>query len=394
MKKFTGLSLLAVSLLALSPLALAAGANQAFVTNVGSDRYVGGNDVSVNQPVSGDLVVAGGTVTVNAPVSGSVQAIGGTVILSNTVSGNVRVFGGTVVIMKNVRGNIVIGGGNVRIQQGVEVGGSVLSMAGETTIDGNVSGTLKIRGGSAVLHGIVRGDTDVQSDTVEITGQMLGNTIIAARAITTSSTTLFNKNLTYWLPTGEQDFSSMVRGATRFDPAFEMQEPQTREGALGILAAFITAITIYSILSGALVIGLFVLVTKTFFKDSAKVLRTNPGVSFLTGLLYFVLTPIATVLLLITVIGLPIAIAIALLFAISILFAKAVTAMVFARIIETQYKKKWNNWAIFGISLGIFLALKLISILPIIGWIISTVAVLIGYGAVLRVKYERYKKVR
>ncbi len=393
MKKFTGLSLLAASLLTAAPLALAANGNQTFVTNVGSDRYVAGSDVSVNQPVTGDLIVGGNTVTINAPVSGSVQALGGTVIISNTVGGNVRVFGGTVVIMKNVRGNIVVGGGNVRIQQGVEVGGSVLSMAGETTIDGNVSGTLKIRGGSTVLHGIVRGDADVQSDNVEVTGQMLGNTILAARAITTSATTLFNKNLTYWLPTGEQDFGTMVRGTTTFDPAFAMHEPETKKGGLGILAAFITAITIYSVLSGALVIGLFVLVTKTFFKDSAKVLKTKPGISFLTGLLYFVLTPIATVLLLITVIGLPIAIAVALLFAISILFAKAVTAMVFARYIEAQYKKKWNNWMIFGVSLGIFLALKIVSIIPIVGWIICTVAVLIGYGAVLRVKFERYKKI-
>ncbi|UPA22090.1 hypothetical protein K8942_03425 [Candidatus Peribacteria bacterium] len=393
MKKFTALSLLTASLLTAAPLALAANGSQTFITSIGSDRYVGGNEISVNQPVTGDLIVGGGTVTVNAPVTGSVQAMGGTVILGNTVGGNVRVFGGTVVIMKNVRGNILVGGGNVRIQQGVEVGGSVLSLAGETTIDGNVSGTLKIRGGSAVLHGIIRGDADVQSDSIDVTGQMLGNTIIAARTLTTASTTLFNKNLTYWLPTGEQDFGSMVRGTATFDPAFAMNDKPETEKGLGILAAFITAITIYSVLSGALMIGLFVLLTKTFFKDSAKVLKSKPGVSFLTGLLYFLLTPIATVLLLITVIGLPIAIAVALLFALSLLFAKAVTAMVFARYIEAQYKKKWNNWMIFGISLGIFLALKIVGILPIVGWIVTTVAVLIGYGAVLRVKYERYKKI-
>lgn len=392
MKKFVGLGFLAASLLASSSVALAQGPAKPFVMSVGNERYVAGSEVSVNQPVLGDLSVGGGTVTVNAPVSGSVQSLGGTVILNNTVGGNVRVVGGTVIIMKNVKGNLVVGGGNVRVQQGVEIGGSVLALAGDTIIEGNVAGSLKSRGGSLTLNGIVRGEADLQGDSVTLNGQILGNTILAARSITTGASASMAKNLTYWQATGERDFGTTVKGTVTFDPSIAIKEP-TKESGVGILAAFITAITIYSVLSGALVIGLFLLVSKTFFKDSAKTLKAKPGASFITGLLYFLLTPIATVLLLITVIGLPIAIAIALMFALSILFAKALTAMVFARYIEAQYKKKWSTWMLFLISLGLFLALKVIDIIPIIGWIATTVAVLMGYGAVLRVKYERYKKV-
>ncbi len=392
MKKITGLSLLAATLLATAPIALAEGPAQTFVFSVGNERYVAGSDVSVNQPVAGDLVTAGSTVTVNAAVAGSVQAAGSTVMLANTVGGNVRVFGGTVVIMKNVKGNIVVGGGTVQIQKGVEVGGSVLLLGGKATIDGNVTGNVETRGGSVILNGTVKGNTNLQGDSVTLNGRVLGNTILAARTLTVGPAAQMEKNLQYWQPTGERTFGSAVKGTVSFDPAFAMKEP-TKETGVGVLAALITAITIYSILSGAVMIGLFLFITKTLLKDAAKMLKTQPGMSFLIGLLYFVLTPIAALLLLITIIGLPIAVAIALLFALSILFAKALSAIVFARYIEMQYKKKWNVWILFLVSLGIFLGLKLVGVLPIVGWIVTSVAILMGYGAVLRVKFERYKKI-
>ncbi len=392
MHKRIGFSILAVSLLSLSPLALAEGTSPIFVTSVGNDRYVGGSDVSVNQPVTGDLLVGGGTVKVNAPVSGSIQALGGTVIIGNTVGGNVRVFGGTVIIMKNVKGNVVAAGGNIDIQKGVEVGGSVLTFGGQTTIDGNVTGNVTLHSGVMALNGIVRGNGDFQGDSVMMNGRIMGNTVIAARTITLGSAAQMDKNLQYWQVDGERTFDNAVKGTATFDPAMAMHDPEQKTG-FGMIAGIITALTIYSVLSGALMMGLFLLLTKTFFKDAAKTLKTKPGMSFLIGLLYFLVTPLATVLLLITVIGLPIAIAVALLFLLSIIFAKALTAMVFTRYIEAQYKKKWNTWAIFGISLAIFLFLKMVALVPVVGWIITTAAVLIGYGAVLRVKYERYKKI-
>jgi hypothetical protein len=142
-----------------------------------------------------------------------------------------------------------------------------------------------------------------------------------------------------------------------------------------------------------LMIGIFLYFTKTFFKDAAKVLRTKPLISFFTGLLYFVATPVIAMILLITIIGLPFAIALALLYAISLLFAKALTAIVLTRALELQYKKKWSMLNVFIVSLVIFLALKLIMIIPFIGWIATMIAVLIGYGAVLLVKFDRVKKV-
>lgn len=392
MKKIIGLSLLTTALLTVSPLVFAQGAADIVVMNVGNDRYVGGGDISVNQPVVGDLIIGGGTVSINAPVSGSVQAVGGTIMINNTVQGNVRVMGGTVILMKPIKGNVVVAGGNVTIQKDATVGGSVLSLAGSTTIDSDISGSLKTRGGMLVLHGTVKGETDIQSDSVEFNGRILGNSIMAGRALTFGPEASIEKDLTYWQASGEGSFGEAVKGKTTFDPSLALHGTK-KETGLGILAAIVTAITIYSVLSGALVIGFFLLLTKNFFKDSAKTLKTAPGMSFVTGLLYFLVTPILTVVLLVTVIGIPFAIALALLFAISLMFAKALTSIVFARYIEIQYKKKWSVVTLFFVSLGLFLALKLIMVIPFIGWIVTTVAVLMGYGAVLRVKYERYKKI-
>jgi cytoskeletal protein CcmA (bactofilin family) len=392
MKRFLTFSTVAFTLLTSSSIAFAAGNNETSVTNVGNDRYVGGGTVSVNQPVTGDLTVAGGTVTVNAPVKGSVLAAGGTVLLENTVDGNVRTAGGTVEISKSIKGNLVVAGGTIRIQTGAIIGGSVLIMAGTVTMDGTVYGTITTKGGDLTLNGLVRGDADLHSKTVTLHNKILGNAVIAAQSITTGPSASISKNLRYWDVSGQRDFSKVVKGTATFDSALAIHERSKRDAA-GFAAAMLAAFTVYSLLSAALIIGLLLFATKTFFRDSAKYLRTHPGLSLLNGFLYFILTPIAVVILLITVIGIPVALALGCLYFVSLFFAKILTAMVLARWTELNYKKKWTNVVIFFVSLGFFIVLKFIGMVPVLGWIISALAVCMGYGALLRAKYDKYKKI-
>ncbi len=393
MKRIATFSAIALSLCTITPVAFAATGNDTVVTNVGNERYVFGGSVTVNQPVAGDLTVAGGTVVVNAPVKGNVQAAGGTITLENIVQGNVRVAGGTIDITNNVNGNLVVAGGTVRIHAEAIIGGSILIMGGDTTIDGTVHGSVKVRGGSATVNGTLRGDADIETQNYMQNGHILGNTVLSSQVINFGPTATIAKNLRYWNTTGKKDFGTVVAGTSTFDTSLALHDAP-EHGAAGFFAAILAAFTVYILLSAALVLGLLLLMTKTFFRDASKILAKKPGKSFLHGLLFFLATPIIVVVLLITVIGLPIALAVALMYVISIVFAKLLAAMVLARWTETYYKKKWSDIVVFFVALGLYIVLRLLTFIPILGWIVVFATVATTFGALLQAKYDRYKRVR
>lgn len=395
MKRIASLGLIAATVFTSAGVVFAADekTNDTVVMSVGNERYIAGENVTIAETIPGDLTVASGNVTVNSIVNGSLQAMGGNVTLTNLVRGNARIAGGTVVISKNINGNLVVAGGTVHIEPTSTIGGSVLVFGGSVIVDGAINGTLKVRGGKVTLNGSVRGDADLQTETLAMNGRITGNAIVSAKTLSLGQGASFQRNLNYWTLAGEQDFKTVVRGKATYDTTLAMHDSEMKDGKT-IIAALIAAVSLFSLLSGALVILVMQLLTKNFFKDSAKMLHSRPGKSLLTGLLYFLLAPLAALLLIITIIGIPLGIAVALGLVLSIIFAKACTAIVLARWLEVEFKKKWSSIAIFFISLLIFVLLKLIDVIPVIGWLATLAAVLFCFGALIITKYERYLKVR
>jgi len=102
---------------------------------------VGGTVVTSGQ-VDGDVVLAGGTVTLNGEVSDDALIIGGTVGVYGPVGDDVRIVGGDVTIADTVDGSVAVIGGVVRILSSANVTGDVLVYGGNVTIEGAVNGQI------------------------------------------------------------------------------------------------------------------------------------------------------------------------------------------------------------------------------------------------------------
>lgn len=61
-----------------------------------------------------------------------------------------------------------------------------------------------------------------------------------------------------------------------------------------------------------------------------------------------------------------------------------------------ELTRKWNlrPLASFGVSAGMFLILKLLTFIPLLGWSLKAVFVLCALGALLTTKAAKWKKVR
>jgi cytoskeletal protein CcmA (bactofilin family) len=361
---------------------------------ISDDLYKGGGDVMVTTPVRGDAYLAGGTIHVTRPVGKDLVIAGGTVVVETTVGDDVRVFGGDVQINGNVAGDVLVMGGQIRIAQNVSIGGDVYIMGEQVRIDGTVRGMARIEAKDVVIGGTLNGPAEIRAERTAVNGNVMNATKIASRTLGIGEKAVFGGNLRYWREAGPMQLGTQARGQAVYDMGLQSVAPAPGHHDKGMFAGFIAALSLYWLLATAVLIGLLLLATKTFFTDSAKKLVKSPGISFLKGLIYFVATPVVVVLLMVTVIGLPVAMILGLLYVISLMLAKAITAITWVRYIDLKYKYAWGPWSVFGLSVVAYLVLKLLALIPIVGWLACFVLCSMAFGAVLTAKWEKAKKVR
>ncbi len=356
------------------------------------DLYAAGPEILLEEAVKGDLAAAGGTVHITKSIGGDLSVAGGTIIIDAPVRDDVRAAGGDITLNGSIGGDVLVFGGHVVIGEKASITGDVVIAAGSVTIDGKIHGNLKVTGTEVSLLGVIDGAADVRSERLTLSTLIRKGGVLAARQWYVGDDARIIGNLRYWQPQGERDFTNVITGKATLDPALAVEETTsvTAGGAMMVL----TAITAFSLFSGVLIIVLLLLLTKTFFRDTAKRLRASPGRSLLVGVLYFLLTPIAVLVCFGTVIGIPIGLLLLAGYAFSIIFAKPLTAIVLARWIELTYKKPLHGAVFCLLSIVLFLILKLLFIVPFLGWLLLVLAVCMSFGALSMTKWERFLKIR
>jgi len=366
------------------------------VLPIRDDLYAAGGSVVIKEPVGGDLILGGGEVTLKARVDQDVIIAGGDITIDSTVGDDVRIIGGSVQINGSIGDDLIVIGGDVEITGDSVIKGDLNVYGGNILIDGTVRGNLRAGGGRVVLLGTVGGDIDIRSDELSMGGQALGDAILAAKVLEVSPDASFIGDVRYWQPEGSYDFGeTSIRGEAIYDESIALEAfDEVKQTALGAFKIALFGIAGFNLLSSALVILLMILLTRTYFSAAAKRLHKKPWLSLLYGFLYIMLTPMIVLLFIISFIGIPIGLFIFIMYIFTLFFAKAFTAPVLAKWLEQKYKKKWGFWPFFLSSIGIYIAMKFIALIPIIGWLVVWLSILFAFGAMMHTEWEKYKKVR
>lgn len=359
--------------------------------SIGSDTYMAGETIALSDSISGNANIAGGEVSLGSTVAGDVQIAGGNVFVSGSIRDNLRVLGGDVNISGRINGTVTVVAGQLHLEKAAVIGGGLLVTGGTVVIDGTVNGMFKAYGSDVTVNGTVNGITEIRAENATVNGIIGANATVTGESFVLDETARFNGKLDYWSRQGQRDLSANVKGAATFrDDLKYTQHEAAAKGAAGMLAG----ITLFSVFSAAFIIGLLLFFTREFFKNAAKSLDKQPWMSLLIGFLYVVLTPVLFLILLLTFIGIPLAIAVLVMYLVSLYFSTVLSSMVFARWIEMKNKKKWNAVTIFFLTLGVFLVLKLLWVIPFLGWLARCVLIMIGLGSVISMKHQVYMKNR
>jgi hypothetical protein len=162
-------------------------------------------------------------------------------------------------------------------------------------------------------------------------------------------------------------------------PRFWIEGNPIFEGLLFLLRAFLWA--------GAAILAAL------FFPDPvrriAEAARRQPVLAALLGLLTAILAPLALLILVITLIGIPAAVMVALLLGLIWAYGLISLGTEVGRFIEQSLRQ---NWALpLSAGLGTFLLIVMINgfaaLAPCIGWLLPALTGLLGTGAVLMTRF-------
>jgi cytoskeletal protein CcmA (bactofilin family) len=359
---------------------IAWGKTVTITTPVHEDLYIAGGTVSINAPVYGDVIIAGGTISINDTIMNDLLLAGGNVTINSFVADDIRCAGGELHIQKNIGGDLVVTGGRVEIAQGVIVNGGLITGGGNITVNGTINGDVRVGAGTFTFNGVGNRNFECHADKLIMNGTVVGSSVLAAREIIIQNDASFSNNVRYWNKAGKLDFKQSIKnGNAVFDSSLKFA---------GNNWYYLGHATVLGLIWYLLTVFSFILLIQFLFASTFKKAGHNTGHSLLKslglGFLFFIGVPVAVVLLLITIIGVPIGLIVMASYVVIVLLATIITSLVFANWYNDRFGYNWGYWKIVSSAMAMFILLKLVSFTPFLGWFIMIVVACIAFGSLIR----------
>src|ERR1700734_1840009 len=328
---------------------------------VKTDLFVFADHSQINGDVDGDLIVWSRSITVNGHVKGDILGFGQELSVNGPVDGNVRAFAQTITINNSVGKNGMVWGGEVNLREAANIGGSLTLGTGDAELNGHVAGALLGLGGNIDINGFQGQDVVLNAQTLSIgpNAEIKGHTKFEGnREADVSPSAKLGSPVEFTLKKrrSEKDYSS---------GRFYWHQ---------------------TLLWGAsFVFGLvLLLLAPGFFLDAERACKKAPQ-SIGLGILFFFATPIAAIIVCITIVGLPVGISTFFLWLIAIYSAQV-------------YVGSWLGERLLGEGVGVgaalgrlalgLLILRAVHMLPYIGGWIRFVVMVWGMGAMTLALYR------
>lgn len=336
---------------------------------IDQNLYVAGSNLILSGEVNGDVLAAGGNILITGSVSEDIAVVGGTINILGVVGEDARLAGGTVIIGNTIGGDLVIAAGSIKALSGAIIQGDALINGGTVTLGGQFQKGVKINAGEVFINGLIMEDLRVRADKITVgdNARIRGNfSYFSSKEAVISSSAVIE---------GETLFNRIDKG------------PKKEFAALWALAFGMKFLIL--LVAGLIAMFVFKRYSKRIVSRSFENIGKNIGIGFLV----FVGLPLVSILLLLSLIGSLLGgIAIAF-FALMIMIAKVYAGIVFGFLLYRLFAKNkevpdklfWQT----GV-LGIIL-LSLLASIPIVGWILGFLLLLLVLGTISNICYGYIK---
>lgn len=273
-----------------------------------SNRYAFSDVITAAAPVEGDYIAFGQTVRLDAGVGGDIVAAGRTIQIAD--SGNVQnlyTAGQIVSVQVNAARNVYAAGYEVNVNAANLAGGAYL--AGSNVSFTGAARSVRATGGTVLIDGNISDNLTVYSDNITFSDRtVVGGTIdLYGSQRPALPASIDQSKVTFHLVKTDQT--------------------QRTEAKVQVVPKLI-------FLVAAIVLALFAaLLAGRFLGDRASEFKKQVGWMILWGLVSFIVIPIASVLCMCTVIGLPLGLIALMLYGILLYLAPVLTGVILGRLL-------------------------------------------------------------
>ena len=320
-----------------------------------------GRSVEISGTVNGDVYVLAEQVVIDGIVNGDVLVSGGSVDISGKVAHNCRLLGGQILLSGAVGNNVTAIAGNLQILPSAAIGGNLVATAANADLAASIGSD------ATVVASNVRLSAHIGKNLQGYFGQMR----ITSKAVIGGEVD-YKSGSEAWIEPG-----ALIGGKVVRHPLFvhKLVEGTWIQGLLvGSKVLAILMNFIYTFVVGVVLIKVF----PKNLEAALHALQGHPLKSLTYGIMVLILLPLVSLILLMTILGIPFALT---------LIAANIIGLYTAKI----YSILWaSNWAFRKVGLksnripGLFFGVVIYFILtaiPIFGIFIALSAMLFGLGA-------------
>lgn len=318
------------------------------------DFYSAADIVNISGEVTEDMVSAGGEITINGAVGDDALLIAGRVDVHGKIGDDLRVIAGEVTIAEPIAGDLFVLGAKVNI----------LSTA-------SISGDLIIYGGQAEIKGLVEGDIVGSVDDLRIDAPVNGDVDVSVSQLTLGDRTNIAGNVRYVSHAQvTQSLNATVAGElVRNDPVLPGATSSFRDILIPVLILLFSALV------------WFLVSRKTLNIVVDKALRKSVR-PFLIGLAIILLTPFASVMLMVSTIGALVGIGLMLAYMLVLVLAIISFSVVIGKLLVSLFSKPKESVSLFTIITGVIGTIILV-LLPIVGELALIFIIILTLGAIV-----------
>lgn len=298
------------------------------------------------------------------------------VLLNGYVNGNSFLMGQQVTISGYVKGDLFVMANSLVVESGAEVTGTVFALANEMKISGKVNDVYALsQEFTLVESGFVARDLNLSASTATFQGKVGRDVNLSVNTLSFAegSKNLIGGDLNYSAPNEVTIPEDTVIGEVNFEQ-MKVEQPSTAK----IISNYVTNFFIV-VLYATLVIILATFVTPNFAKKATYSMTKKPFISALIGIGAIIFVPIASIILLFTIIfayaGLSLLVAYILVLSITIAILGMAIGNYFADKLKNRTKAKFILLSIASVAV-----LWLLQQIPFVGGYISIFTVVFGLG--------------
>ncbi|MCR4280440.1 MAG: polymer-forming cytoskeletal protein [Candidatus Komeilibacteria bacterium] len=352
------------AVLVLVPTFVLAGQDKSFYLPAGesynANLYEVGQSINIAGTVNGDVYAVGKEVNISGSVKGDVFVVASEVRISGQVDGNVRAVGRTITLNSVIKRAVALGGEKIYFNDQSSVGATAITFASHLEMRGNIAGNL-----------------DGAAQNALITGSLTHTNLYTEELILTETAEI-RGNLNY----SSSREANIEAGATvngEINRTVRVVSERPSDGSQLALRK------LWQLLSLLLIGLIFIWLMPKRIAELSQPILVDPWRILLWGLAVFVLTPLAIIALMFTVIGIPLGIIILAAYGIMLYVARIFSAVAIGLWLARRFH--WTmalSW-VFLIGLVVYLVL---TVIPFFGDIVALAAMWFGLGALARYKYQ------